>query len=60
MLASLGGRSSKTRAQRMPAALFPRESGMSKVALDYQGGGSLAEAPGMDFATLRSLSTEKS
>jgi hypothetical protein len=53
MLATLGGRGSETGAQGMTAELFGRETGMSNGSPNDQGDGSISEAPGTDFVTLR-------
>jgi len=53
MLATLGSRGSKASAQRMAAELFGSEAGMSNVALDDQGDGSIAKALGANFPALR-------
>jgi len=44
MLATLGGRSSETGSQGIPAKIFGRETGMSHGSLHDQGYGSISEA----------------
>jgi hypothetical protein len=51
MLAALGSRGSKTRAQGVSAEIFGQETGMSHGSLDDQGYGSISEALGTNFPT---------
>jgi hypothetical protein len=53
MLAALGGRGCETGAQGVATEVIGRQASMSNVTLDDQCDGSIAEALGTNFPTLR-------